>query len=252
MLTDRFLKNRRGVELTRTERMRLEDAITDVVDVPARTTIVRAGEPIHVSNLLIEGYMSRYIDDRKGLRQLVGMHVPGDFVDLHSFPMMTLDHNMATLTAAKVAIVPHTRLRQLIADDRDLALKLWFSTLVDASLHRAWLFRVGRLDAVGRVAHFLSEVNARLEAVDLSDGHRFALGITQADLAEACGLTSVHTNRVMRQLREMKLCAVRAPMVDILDRAALERRGNFDPYYLYLEAQQDADVQVAETVHESR
>lgn len=226
--------------------MSLENAFAEVLDVPARTTLIRAREPVHVSTLLVEGFMSRYIDDRKGLRQLVGLHVPGDFVDLHSLPMLTLDHNIATLTAAKVAIVPHTELRRLIEEDRELGLKLWFSTLIDASLHRAWLFRVGRLDAVGRVAHFLSEVNARLEAVDLSDGHSFTLGITQADLAEACGLTSVHTNRVMRQLREMELCTMRAPIVEILDRPALERRGNFDPYYLYLEEKSGAESRLAE------
>ncbi|MBO9581916.1 MAG: Crp/Fnr family transcriptional regulator [Sphingobium sp.] len=240
MLTSRFLRNRCGAELTRAERMALENAITDILDIPARTTLIRAHEPVHVSTLLVEGFTSRYIDDRKGLRQLVGLHVPGDFVDLHSLPMTTLDHNIATLTASKVAIIPHAQLRRLIAQDRELGLKLWFSTLVDASLHRAWLFRVGRLDAVGRVAHFLCEVNARLEAVDLSDGHSFTFGITQADLAEACGLTSVHTNRVIRQLREAGLCTVRAPIVEILDRPALERRGNFDPYYLYLEEKSGA------------
>ena len=245
MLTGRFLRNRRGVALTEAERTALENAISEVRDLPARTTLVRAQEPVHVSTMLVDGYMSRYIDDRKGLRQLVGLHVPGDFVDLHSFPMVTLDHSIATLTAAKVALIPHARLRALVEADRAFGMKLWFSTLIDASVHRAWLFRVGRLDAVGRVAHFLSEMNARLEAVGLSDGHQFTLGITQADLAEACGLTSVHTNRVMRQLREMGLCIVRTPTVEILDRAALERRGNFDPYYLYLANQQDADARVA-------
>lgn len=233
MLTDRFLKNRR-ISLTVEEHSLLEAAISEVKTQYARTTVVRAGEEIRTSTLLVDGFMSRYIDDRRGLRQLVAIHVPGEFVDLHAFPMHVLDHSIGTLTAVTLALVPHERLA-LMADARpELTRKLWFSTLVDASLHRAWLFRVGRLDSVGRVAHFLSEMNARLEAVELSDGQRFMLGTTQADLAEVCGLTSVHVNRVIRQLREMGLCLFRSPQVEILDRAALERRGNFDPHYLYL------------------
>lgn len=243
MLTDRFLRNRRGVELTDAERALLESAISEVRIVRPRSTIVRAGERVNVSSLLVEGLMSRYIDDRKGLRQLVGVHVPGEFVDLHAYPMHRLDHNVGTLTEVTIALVPHERLDGILAHRMELTRKLWFSTLIDASLHRAWLFRVGRLDSVGRLAHFLSEMNARLEAVGLSDGQSFALDITQSDLAEACGLTSVHTNRVMRQLREMNLALFRAARVEILDRPALERRGNFDPYYLYLKTPQQAIFQ---------
>jgi len=243
---DRFLHNRRGVSLTPQERATLENSVAKIQRLEARTTIVRAGEDAHHSTFLIEGFMSRYIDDRKGRRQLVAIHVPGEFVDLHAYPMHDLDHSVETLTQAAVAIVPHTALDQIVQDQPDLARKLWFSTLIDAALHRTWLFRVGRLDAVGRVAHFLSEMNARLEAANLSDGHRFPLGLTQADLAEACGLTTVHTNRVMRQLREADLCTFRASMVEVLDRKGLERRGDFDPHYLYLADRggpQDGDVQ---------
>lgn len=226
--------NRRGVALTEEERDLLEAAILEVRTFPPRKTIVHAGEQVGISTLLIEGLMSRYIDDRKGMRQLVAVQVPGEFVDLHAYPMRVLDHGVGTLTPATVAIVPHSALSAILEPRPELARKLWFSTLMDAAMHRAWLFRLGRLDSVGRVAHFLSETNARLEAVGLSDGHRFILDLTQADLAEICGLTTVHVNRVIRQLREAEMCLFRSSMVEILDRAALERRGDFDPFYLYL------------------
>jgi CRP-like cAMP-binding protein len=118
----------------------------------------------------------------------------------------------------------------------DFARKLWYSTLLDAAIHRAWLFRLGRLDAGGRIAHFLCETNARLQAVGLSDGHRFALAITQTDLSEICGLTSVHINRVMRSLREEKVVSFRSSLVEIHDLPRLQRQGEFDPGYLYLDA----------------
>jgi CRP-like cAMP-binding protein len=234
MFTERFLRDRRGIDLDSSERAMLEEAIAEVRTLGPRETIVRAGERLEQSTLLIEGFMSRYIDDRRGLRQLVAVHVPGDFVDLHAYPLKTLDHDVATMTAAAVAIVPHTALDRIKAEMPALVIKLWFATLIDAAIHRAWLFRLGRLDALGRVAHFLSETNARLISAGLSDGRRFALGLTQNDLAEICGLTSVHVNRIMRQLREERLCTFRSSLVEIPDPEKLARRGEFDPAYLYI------------------
>jgi CRP-like cAMP-binding protein len=236
LFTDRFLKGRRGVQLGAEERAVLEGAISEVRSIDARATIVSAGDPLSNSTLLIDGFMCRYLDDREGMRQLVAVQVPGDFVDLHAYPLKTLDHDVATLTAATVAIVPHRALDGINATMPELTRKLWFSTLLDAAIHRAWLFRLGRLDAVGRVAHFLSETNARLLPVGLSDGSRFALGITQNDIAEICGITNVHANRVLRQLREEGLCVFRSSLVDILDVRGLARRGQFNPDYLYIDA----------------
>lgn len=235
MFTDRFLRARRGVELEPDERHRLEAAISEVRTLAPRTTIIRAGETLEQSTLLVEGIMSRYIDDRRGLRQLVAAHLPGDFVDLHAYPLKVLDHDVATMTAATVAIVPHAQLDAIMQDMPTLTRKLWFATLIDAAIHRAWLFRLGRLDAVGRVAHFLCETNARLALAGLSDGRRFALGITQTDLAEICGLTNVHVNRVMRALREEKLCVFRSSLVEILEPEKLAARGQFNPDYLYID-----------------
>lgn len=233
MFTERFLRDKRGVSLDVAERARIEAAISEIKTVPARKTIARAGEPLNQSTLLIEGIMSRYLDDREGLRQLVAIHLPGDFLDLHAFPLKVLDHDVATLTAATVATVPHSELEAIMEQMPQLGRKLWFATLLDAAIHRAWLFRLGRLDATGRVAHFLCETNARLFSAGLSDGRRFALALTQADLAEICGLTVVHVNRVMRQLREEKYCVFRSSLVEILDPARLTARGQFDPAYLY-------------------
>lgn len=236
MFTDRFLRDRRGVELDVQERQVLEKAIFEIRTIDARRTVVQAGEILSVSMLLLEGFMCRYLDDREGMRQLVAVQVPGDFLDLHAYPLKILDHDVASLTAATVAIIPHKALDDINAAMPELTRKLWFSTLLDAAMHRAWLFRLGRLDAVGRVAHFLCETNARLVSAGLSDGSRFALGITQADISEVCGITSVHANRVLRQLREEGLCVFRSSLVEIRDVEGLARRGQFNPAYLYIES----------------
>ena len=222
--------------LDATERAAIENAVSEVRSLPPRTVMIEAGEPLRHSALIIEGMLCRYISDRDGLRQLVGLHIPGDFVDLHSYALTYLEHDIASVTQARVAIVPHDRLHDLVAD-QVLARKLWFSTLLDAAMHRVWLFRVGRLDAMGRVAHFLCETNARLCAVGLSDGTRFALDLTQTDLAEICGVTSIHMNRILRQLREEGLCVVRSSYVEILQPDRLAARGQFDSSYLYLDSQ---------------
>jgi len=244
MYTNRFLRHRRGAVLTAEERAALEAGVAEVKTIPSREIVVHAHEPLSHSTLLVEGYMCRYLDDRRGLRQLVAIHVPGDFVDLHAYPLHSLDHDVASLTTSTIATVPHSALDAILDGHPGFARKLWYSTLLDAAIHRAWLFRLGRLDAGGRIAHFLCETNARLQAVGLSDGHRFNLGITQTDLSEICGLTSVHINRVMRSLREEGVVSFRSSLVDIHDLPRLQRHGEFHPDYLYLDSDARAAVHV--------
>ena len=182
--------------------------------------------------------MCRYIDNRKGDRQLVSIQVPGDFVDLHGYPLKVLDHDVATLTEVRGGRCSGTAdLDTLVAERPALTRKLWFSTLLDAAIHREWIFKLGRLPSHGRVAHFLCETDLRLRAVGLSDGGRFQLPLTQPDVAEICGLTSIHVNRVMRDLRERGLCTFRGGIVEIHDLPGLARIGEFDPAYLYLDAE---------------
>jgi len=220
---------------TPAEQAAIEKAISEVRQIPPRTTIIEAGRPLRHSALIVEGLVCRTISDRDGLRQFVGLHLPGDFVDLHSFVLQNLEHDIASVTQARIAIVPHIGMDALVADVA-LARKLWFSTLLDAAMHRAWLFRLGRLDAMGRMAHFLCETNARLRAVGLSDGRRFTLDLTQNDLAEICGVTSIHMNRILRQLREENLATMRSSLVEIIHPGRLAARGQFDGSYLYLDS----------------
>ena len=217
----------RGISLEETEREWLDSAIVGIHTIPARNQITRAGQkPTHCS-LLLEGIISSHIDDRQGLRQVAALHFPGEFIDLDAFYLHSLDYALSTVTAATLAIIPHAALDAAMTSHPALARKFGSAKIADAALLRGWLFRLGRLDALGRIAHFLSETNVRLMAAGLSDGRRFALGITQSDLAEICGLTNIHVNRVMRQLREEKLCVFRSSIVDIIDPAKLAARGQF-------------------------
>lgn len=233
MLTDRFLMNRGREEMSADEVRVLEDSILEVRTLPARERIVRSGQPVETSMMLLEGFMCRYMDDREGQRQLVAVHVPGDFVDLHAFPMKYLDHDVATLGPARVAVYEHDTLRKITEQHPHLTRRLWFSTLLDAAMHREWIFRLGRLGADGRVAHLMCELYERLDMVGLVEGCAFGLAMTQPDLAEACGITGVHANRVLRTLRERGLMTFKNGQVNILDRKKLAALAEFDPGYLY-------------------
>lgn len=239
MITERFLMGRNRDAMSDADKQLIEDSIGDIVDLPPRTMIVRRGELVTTSTYLIEGHVVRYMDDRAGHRQLVAMHVPGDFFDLHGFPMRRLDHDVATLGPAKVAHFPHETLLRVTDRSPTLTRMLWFSTLLDAATHREWIFRLGRLNAEGRIAHFFCELVERMAMVGLSDGTRIVTPLTQLDLAEACGITAIHVNRTVRQLRETSVLRFKSGVVDVLDPARLKQLAEFDGDYLYAEAWRD-------------
>ncbi|KTT76655.1 Crp/Fnr family transcriptional regulator [Sphingomonas endophytica] len=234
-VTKDFLRGRGREAMTDAEKDVLESAVERIEELPARTIVVRRGEPVTFSTLLLDGTMCRYMDARDGFRQLVALQVTGDFVDLHGYPLRRLDHDVGTLTDTRVAIIPHQRIDRILIEFPHLTRLLWRSTLLDAALHREWIFRIGRLDAAGRLAHFLLETYHRLRVVGRADGGSFDFALTQQDLGEALGLTSVHVNRMLRRLREGGLAEFSRGTVRILDHDRLARIGEFDPDYLYLE-----------------
>ncbi len=234
MTTELFLRSR-TTTLDDAERARLDATVSEIRGYGRRRTVIRHDTALDVSLYLLRGWMCRTIDNKQGDRQLVSVQIAGDFVDLHGYPLRALDHDVSTLTDVEVAVFRHADLDALAAEAPALARKLWFSTLLDAAIHREWIFKLGRLPSHGRVSHFLCETELRLRAVGRSDGSRFDLPLTQPDLAEACGLTSVHVNRVLRDLRERGLVTLRDGVVEVHDGAGLARLGEFDPEYLYLD-----------------
>jgi CRP-like cAMP-binding protein len=222
-------------ELSEEEERAIRGAVSEVREFPADKTIIRAEQELSVSTLLLDGLMCRYKDLRDGQRQITELHVAGDFADLHSMTLKRLDHNVMTLTPCRAAIVPHDRLKAITEQHPHLTRVYWFSTNMDAAIHREWAVSLGRRAALSRVAHLFCELYVRLGIVGLADDTGYALGLTQTDLAECLGLTSVHINRTLKELRERGLVEFRGGRVTIHDRAGLERVAEFNPSYLYLE-----------------
>jgi CRP-like cAMP-binding protein len=217
------------------EEAALRDAVAEVRDLPGERTFIAAGQPLDRSTVLLDGLIGRYKDLSGGQRQITELHVSGDFVDLHSFTLKVLDHNLMTLTPCRIAEVPHAALERVTERFPHLTRVLWFCTNLDACIHREWELSLGRRSAIQRTAHLFCELHVRLGIVGLATDAGFALPITQAVLAECLGLTPVHVNRVLRELREARLVAFRAGTVELTDLPGLRRVAEFDPGYLYLD-----------------
>ncbi len=236
MIETHLLKLKARDELSAGQEQAVRNMIAEVRDVRADKTIIRAGEELSFSVLLIEGILCRYKDLRDGSRQISELHVTGDFADLHGFTLKRLDHSVLALTPCQIALVAHERIEAMTAEHPHLARLWWFTTNMDAAIHREWVLSLGRRSALSRTAHLFCELRVRLGIVGRADDTGYDLPLTQTDLAECLGLTPVHVNRTLKELRTRGLVEFRGGRVAIHDRAGLERVAEFDPAYLYLES----------------
>jgi CRP-like cAMP-binding protein len=219
--------------LTEVEKRALLSCAADEVNYPAGSDLVREGDrPVH-SLLVLEGFSTRYRDSPDGSRQITAIHVPGDFVDLHSFPIKEMDHSVGALSHCRVLRFPHARLTELTETQPHLTRLLWLLTLIDSSIHREWIVAASRT-APEQLAHLICELFVRLAVTDLITDNTFRLPVTQMELGEALGLSAVHVNRTLQQLRSEGLFSWQNQEIQILDWEALKKRGSFDSRYLHL------------------
>lgn len=235
MIERHLAKLRARDEISAEEEQAIRGAISEYRDYPADKVFIRAGQKLSESTLLLDGLMCRQKDLRDGHRQITELHVAGDFADLHSFTLKHLDHDLMTLTPCRIALVPHENLKDITERYPHLARVYWFATNLDAAIHREWEVSLGRRSAVSRLAHLFCELHVRLGLVGLTDGDSYALNLTQVELAECLGITSVHINRTLQQLRSERLVEVGAGRVTLLNVEALRQIAEFDPGYLYLD-----------------
>jgi CRP-like cAMP-binding protein len=198
------------------------------------TDIATEGDRPHVSCLVTEGFLCRFKFTAEGRRQIFSFHIPGDIPDLQSLALELMDHSVGALTPAKVAFIPHESLRQLMSACPRIAQVLWRDTLIDAAVFREWMLGIGRRTSVTRIAHLLCELFVRLRAVDLAGDDECDMPVTQAELGDALGLSTVHVNRSLQELRRRRLIRLNAGILTILDWPGLEELGEFDPTYLHL------------------
>jgi CRP-like cAMP-binding protein len=176
----------------------------------------------------------RYKLTHQGKRQIFSFHLPGDIPDLQSLHISVMDHSLMTLTPSRLAFIPHESLFKVMHRCPRVADLLWRDTLIDAAVFREWMIGLGRRLAETRIAHVLCEILVRMRAVGLANGHTCELPITQAELGDALGLSTVHVNRSLQELRGKGLITLRGNILTVVDFEGLKKAGEFDPTYLHL------------------
>lgn len=197
--------------------------------------IVREGKPADRTCLIVSGFAYRQKVAKSGGRQILSVHLPGDFVGLEGALLDVADHNVQALTRCEIAIVPRADLRAMLCEHPALALALWVETVIDASIFRERILNIGRRDARGRLAHLLCEFARRLEILGLAEQQSYELPMTQEELADATGLTPVHVNRVLRDFDRSGLIRRVNRVVTILDWDQLCAIADFNETYLHLD-----------------
>lgn len=196
--------------------------------------LVREGDTAVDCCLLLDGYACRSKTTSKGGRQIVSFHMPGDILDLQHLLLSRADHDVQTITDATIAWIAAADLRQAAHDHPLLAEALWRDTLIDASIFREWVLNVGRRSGRARIAHLLCEFAARREQARLGPLENLELPMTQEELGDATGLTSVHVNRMLAELQSLGLIERKGRKVQIVNWARMRHFAEFDTTYLHV------------------
>jgi CRP-like cAMP-binding protein len=242
-----------------TQRLASRSAITDdevmavlaldgeVTQFGAHTDFVRLGERVDHACLVMKGMVGRFGQNKDGARQITCLHIPGDMADLPSVVSPISGWGLGALAATTVLRIPHARLRRLASLHPGMAEAFWRDCVADGSIFSEWVVNVGRRSAVSRIAHLFCEMAIRSERAGKGCRLSFPLPITQADLGDATGLTNIHVNRTLRELRMQAVVEMQAGIVTVLDWDRMVSVGDFDPAFLLLNGPDQQNASAPET-----
>ncbi|UVI38161.1 Crp/Fnr family transcriptional regulator [Qipengyuania spongiae] len=237
MKTRSLLRKLRNVTvLTREEAGALEDSIMRIERFHAGFDIISEGSKPNAVHLMVSGWAARRKMLENGANQFTAFLIPGDFCDIHVTVLARMDHNITAITNCEIAMIDGERLDELASRSSNLARALWWTTLVDEAVLREWVVNNGQRRAYAAVAHLLCEMHVRLCLVGEADGSSepFTFPVTQEHIANATGLTPVHVNRTLQQLRGDGLIRLHSRQLGILDLERLRAVAGFEIEYLHL------------------
>jgi CRP-like cAMP-binding protein len=203
--------------------------------VEPRRDLIREGDVPRYVHLILEGWGCRYKMLPDGRRQIVAFFLPGDFCDLNVYILKKMDHSIGAISRMRVGFMSRDEMDALTHGHPRIAQALWWHELVDAAVQREWTLNVGQRTAYERIGHLLVELFFRLRAVGLTEGESFDFPLIQNDVAEATGLTAVHVNRTMKELRSDGLLEIERRRVTLPDLERLMDTTLFSAGYLHLE-----------------
>lgn len=203
--------------------------------VQPRRDLIREGETPKFVHLMVDGWACRYKTLPDGRRQIVAFFVPGDFCDLNVYILKEMDHSIGAITRLSVADITREDMDALTARHPRITQGLWWEALVNAAIQREWTLNIGQRTAYERIAHLLVELHMRLKTVGLTQNGSCDFPLTQTDIAEATGLTAVHVNRTLQELRRDDLIVLERRQLTIPDIRKLMDAAMFNPNYLHLD-----------------
>jgi CRP-like cAMP-binding protein len=201
--------------------------------------IIAEGDHNPDCHVVLTGLACRYKVLPSGERQIMAFLLPGDLCDAEIFILKEMDHSVAAMVPTDTALISGETMKALLREPGCMAEALWWGTLTDLGVLRERIVDHGRRNAEQRIAHLLYEMLVRYRLVGLTTDNVFQFPITQADLADATGLTPVHVNRTLQKLRAAKLMEWRGPTVTVLDAPRLKELAGFNPNYLHLDRVHD-------------
>ena len=196
--------------------------------------IVRAGEPLDHVHLLLSGFAARAQEDSSSARQIVGIGIPGDLVDIHGAVLSRTEQELVALSVCEVAMLPHAEIRALTRQSAAIQLIFWLQAAVDHAIQRAWIQALGTKRGTAKLAHIFCEMQLRLGLVGIATQMGFPLPLSQQELADYAGMTHVHLNRCLKELREAGLLSFAQGWAKVEDWDGLKALARFDEAYLNL------------------
>lgn len=233
-MPNRFVQKLQGyAELTAIEILALEQATIHPRKLTSKHDLIREGDRPGPVFVMLDGWAFRYKILPSGTRQIMAFLMPGDCCDLHIGLLAEMDHSIQTVSPARVAVIPRVEMDRLMSEYSGIARAMYIAQLADESILRAWIVSMGRRSSLERVAHLMCELYVRGHSIGLDDGTAFALPLSQIMLADALGMTPVHINRILKQLRLAGAMQLRRGSVDILSPTKLAQIAGFDENYLH-------------------
>lgn len=233
-MANRFIdKLARFADLSASDVRAIASATASPKKVASRTDLIREGDRPGPVFVILEGWACRYKILPSGTRQVLAFMMPGDCCDLHVALLAEMDHSIQTITSAVVATIDRARMDAILEEHRAIAKAMYMSQLVDEGTMRAWITSMGRRASIERVAHLMCELYLRARNIGLTSEQQFALPLSQLLLADALGMTAVHLNRVLKELRLSGAMTLQRGSLLITDPVKLIQIAGFDENYLH-------------------
>jgi CRP-like cAMP-binding protein len=241
------LKLEQFIEFDPAERLRLDELLSFPTRTYARgEVIIEEGKKVNDIHLILTGLAARSKTLRDGSRQIMAFLVPGDLCDVEVFVLEAMDHDIIAMGDTTCVLIPSDLIKDLLTESSNVTRGLWWSTMTDSAILREWIVDHGSRDARERLAHLCYEMLIRYRVVAETTDDSFPFLVTQEDLADATGMTPVHANRMLKQLREEGLIELKGKVMTILDPKRLRKVAQFDSNYLHLVRTENRDRKVSD------